>query len=259
MALALSLLLGADSQSAFARWGAPLIAGVFLALTGVLLVADLKRPDRFHYLLTKGNWGSWLVKGAWILTADALVLGLWFLFGLIGAGFVPVLIWTAAAVGLGVAGYTAFLFGQAEGRDLWQSRTLLWHMLAGSLAAGGGAGLLIGGAFELGDPSRQAFAWTLVAGAVALGLIALVELVSKHPTPNHAAAMFHMTRGAHAREWWLGGQVVGVVAPLVLGVVFLIGEGVPLWVPQLGGLAALVGIWFADDAFVRAGQSVPLS
>ena len=259
MALALSLLFGADPQSAFARWGAPLIAGIFLALTGVLLVADLKRPDRFYYLMTKGKPGSWLVKGAWILTADAVILGLWFLFGLTGASFVPVFIWAAAAVGLGVAGYTAFLFGQAEGRDLWQSPTLLWHMLAGALAVGGGAGLLAAGIFDLGDSSRRAFSWALVVGAAALALVATVEIVSKHPTANHAAGMHHLTKGAYAREWWLGGQVIGVVASLGLGVAFLAGAGVPLWVSQLGGLAALVGIWFADDAFVKAGQSVPLS
>ena len=259
LAMALSLLFGADSQSAFARWGAPLIAGLFLALTGVLLVADLKRPERFHYILTKGNPGSWLVKGAWILSAYAMLLGLWFVFGLADASFLPVFIWASAAVGLGVAGYTAFLFGQAEGRDLWQSPKLLWHMLAGSVAVGGGAGLLAVGIFELGGSSRRAFAWALVVGAAGLAVIAAVELVSQHPTRNHAAAMHHLTRGAHAREWWIGGQAIGVVAPLVLGVVFLAGVGVPLWVPQLGGLAALVGIWFADDAFVRAGQSVPLS
>ena len=259
MALALSLLFGADPQSAFARWGAPLIAGIFLALTGVLLVADLKRPDRFYYLMTKGKTGSWLVKGAWILTADAVILGLWFLFGLTGASFVPVFIWAAAAVGLGVAGYTAFLFGQAEGRDLWQSPTLLWHMLAGALAVGGGAGLLAAGIFDLGVSSRRAFSWALVVGAAALALVATVEIVSKHPTANHAAGMHHLTKGAYAREWWLGGQVIGVVASLGLGVAFLAGAGVPLWVSQLGGLAALVGIWFADDAFVKAGQSVPLS
>ena len=39
----------------------------------VLLVWDLKRPDRFYYLLTKGNPGSWLVRGAWILSAFAAV------------------------------------------------------------------------------------------------------------------------------------------------------------------------------------------
>ena len=259
MALALALVFGADSQSAFARWGAPLISGVFLAVTGVLLVADLKRPDRFYFLLTKGNRGSWLVKGAWILAAQALVLGLWFLFGLAGAGFTPVFVWAGAVVGVGVACYTAFLFGQAEGRDLWQSRTLLWHMLAGALAVGGGAGLLVVGVFNLGESFRRGFVWTLLAGAAGLALVAVLELVGRHPTPNHAAGMYHLTRGAYARQWWIGGQVVGVLVPLVLGGAFLLGADTSLWVAQLGGLATLVGIWFADDAFVRAGQSVPLS
>ena len=68
MVLALSLLSGAGTDGAFARWGVPLIAGIFLALTGVLLVWDLKRPDRFYYLLTKGNPGicGWSrAPGSW--------------------------------------------------------------------------------------------------------------------------------------------------------------------------------------------------
>ena len=259
MVVALSLLFGARADTAFALWGAPLIAGAFLALTGLLLVADLKRPDRFHYILTRGNPGSWLVKGAWILSAQAVILALWFVSGLAGAGFVPVLVWAAALVGLGVAGYTAFLFGQAEGRDLWQSSTLLWHMLAGAFAVGGAAGLLASGAFDVGTPARRVFAWALVAGAAALAVIAVAEVVSRHPTRNHAAALHHLTKGAYAREWWLGGQLIGVAAPLVLGAFFLADPGAPLWLAQMGGVAALVGIWFADDAFVRAGQSVPLS
>jgi hypothetical protein len=97
----------------------------------------------------------------------------------------------------------------------------------------------------------------MVGGVVALGLIALAELVSKHPTRNIADAVHHMTRGKYAKEWWLGGQVLGVLVSLVLGIAFLTGAG--LWAGALGGLAAAAGIWFADDAFVKAGQSVPLS
>ena len=142
-----------------------------------------------------------------------MILGLWFVFGLAGAGFLPVLIWAGAVVGVGVAGYTAFLFGQAEGRDLWQSPTLLWHMLVGALTAGGAAGLLAAAAFSLEPAVLRTFAWALVSGAAGLALVAVVEPVSRHPTRNHAAAMYHLTRGAHAREWWLGGQVIGVVIP----------------------------------------------
>ncbi|MDJ0959354.1 MAG: polysulfide reductase NrfD [Acidimicrobiia bacterium] len=264
--LALALIFGSNERdfsgadSAWALWGVPLFAGLFLALTGALLVWDLKRPDRFYYLLTKGNPGSWLVRGAWILSAFAGVVALWFLLGVFDVGgddAITVLAAIAAVIGLGVAGYTALLFGQAEARDLWQSPMLLWHMLAGALAAGGGAGLVFGLVFDLSAGTERWYAGSMVVGAAALGLIALVELMSKHPTRNITEAMHHMTHGAYAREWWIGGQLVGVVVPVVLGLVFLSGAG--LWTGAIGGLAACAGIWFADDAFVKAGQSVPLS
>jgi formate-dependent nitrite reductase membrane component NrfD len=231
---------------------------VFLALTGALLVADLKRPDRFYYLLTRGNPGSWLVRGAWILSGYGAVLAVWFLLGIAGSGGVTeVVIWTGAVLGIGVAGYTAFLFAQAEGRDLWQSPMLLWHMVAGAFAAGGGFGLVVSLVIEVGETTERAFGWSMVFGAAVLGLFAFAELVTRHPTRNIAEAVHHMTRGAFAAEWWLGGQLTGVVAPVALGVVFLGGAG--NWVGALGGVAACAGIWFADDAFVKAGQSVPLA
>jgi formate-dependent nitrite reductase membrane component NrfD len=258
IALALAVLMGADMTTGWAKWGTPLVAGVFLALTGGLLVWDLKRPDRFFYLLTKGNPSSWLVKGAWVLSAYGATLGVWFLLGVFDVeGPIQALVWIAAVLGLGVAGYTAFLFAQAEGRDLWQSPTLLWHMVAGAFAAGGGAGLYISLVVDVGETTERAFAWAMVGGAAVLGLFAFAELVTRHPTRNIAEAVHHMTRGAYAREWWWGGQVLGVLVPIVLGGLFL--AGAESWVGALGGVAAAAGIWFADDAFVKAGQSVPLS
>jgi Fe-S-cluster-containing dehydrogenase component/formate-dependent nitrite reductase membrane component NrfD len=258
IALALALLLGAEVDTGWMKWGSPLLAGIFLAITGGLLVWDLKRPDRFYYLLTKGNPSSWLVKGAWILSAYGAVLGLWFLLGVFDvAGPLPTVIWIAAILGLGVAGYTAFLFAQAEGRDLWQSPTLLWHMIAGAFAAGGGAGLYLALMIDVGDVTERAFGWSLVGGAAVLGLLAVAEVLTKHPTRNIADAVHHMTRGAFAAEWWWGGQVLGVLLPVVLGGLYL--GGADLWVGAAGGVAAAAGIWFADDAFVKAGQSVPLA
>ena len=40
------------------------------SLTAVLLVADLKRPERFLYILLRPNWRSWLVRGTYV--ADGL-------------------------------------------------------------------------------------------------------------------------------------------------------------------------------------------
>ncbi|NNF63386.1 MAG: polysulfide reductase NrfD [Acidimicrobiia bacterium] len=260
VALAMADLAGAALDNAWARWVTPLVAGLFLALTGVLLVWDLKRPDRFYYLLTKGNTSSWLVRGAWILTAFAVLMGVWFFAGVAGAdSLVRVVLWISVPAALALAGYTAFLFGQAEARDLWQSPTLLWHMLAGAIAAGGGVALLL---TQLGigvdETATTAFAWTLAGGAIALGLIAMVELTAKHPTRNIADAMHHLTRGQFSAEWWFGGLALGVVVPAVLGVLVATGVADP-WAGAVGGLAAAAGIWFADDAFVKAGQSVPLS
>ena len=51
----------------------PMVTGLFLAVTGGLLVGDLRRPERFYYLITRGNRRSWLVKGAWVLGAFAAV------------------------------------------------------------------------------------------------------------------------------------------------------------------------------------------
>nr|NIS42692.1 hypothetical protein [Desulfuromonadales bacterium] len=46
LAVAIALLADAGTGAALVRWVVPLIAGLFLAATGALLVADLKRPDR---------------------------------------------------------------------------------------------------------------------------------------------------------------------------------------------------------------------
>ena len=55
---ALGVLLG-GATGGLPSWpqapAAPLLALVFLALTTVLLVGDLKRPDRFFFLLTRAT------------------------------------------------------------------------------------------------------------------------------------------------------------------------------------------------------------
>ena len=64
---ALLVLLGHAAEQAAVGVVPSMVAGVFLGITGVLLIADLKQPTRFHYLLTRGNTDSWLVKGAYVL------------------------------------------------------------------------------------------------------------------------------------------------------------------------------------------------
>jgi hypothetical protein len=61
----------------------PVVAGAFLAITGVVLIWDLEHPERFYYLLTRPQWKSWLVRGAVILGVYAAVLALHFVAGLL--------------------------------------------------------------------------------------------------------------------------------------------------------------------------------
>ena len=80
---ALAVLLGVD-LGALAAIVAPALAMAGAAATGGLLVWDLKRPERFLYLLTKPNFRSWLVLGVVALAAFAAVSGVWLLLGIGG-------------------------------------------------------------------------------------------------------------------------------------------------------------------------------
>ena len=74
---ALAAAAGVLGGGSAAGLGLSLVALLFLLLTGGLLIVDLKRPERFHYLLLRPNPRSWLVLGAWIMLAFGVALGLW--------------------------------------------------------------------------------------------------------------------------------------------------------------------------------------
>jgi hypothetical protein len=74
-----SVLGGGDASARAAAIGVPVLALAFLALTSWLLVTDLKRPERFLYILLRPNWSSWLVRGTWALMAYGGLLSLWLL------------------------------------------------------------------------------------------------------------------------------------------------------------------------------------
>ncbi|MFV1962520.1 MAG: ferredoxin, partial [Acidimicrobiia bacterium] len=157
---------------------------------------------------------------------------------------------------LGVAGYTAYLFGQAEGRDLWQTPLLLWHMIGGALAVGGGVSLIAAFAYDDLSDAVDPFAWVMLIGAAVVGLMSLTELFASHTTTNAVAAFHHMTKGEYAKEWWIG-QFLVVVVPIASAALVLGGASASIGI--IGALAAMAGVFLADDAFVKAGQSVPLS
>ena len=56
-------------------WTTPVVSGIFLGLTGLLLIWDLEHPERFYLIFTRPQWRSWLVKGAFIIAGYTLGAG----------------------------------------------------------------------------------------------------------------------------------------------------------------------------------------
>jgi Fe-S-cluster-containing dehydrogenase component/formate-dependent nitrite reductase membrane component NrfD len=245
---------------------APALAAGGTAVTGALLTVDLKRPDRVLYIFTKPNPTSWLFLGSIVLTGYGAVSGGWLAAGVAGAlgvigepavgSLLRVLRWVAAPTAAATAGYTAFLFGQAEGRDLWQSPLLLWHLLAQAALAGSGT-LLTAAAFtELGTPARRWLTRSFVgASAANLGLLA-AEYGGHHPTKNAAAAAHMVTHGRYANLFRYGAVGLSVLGAAVAAPA--LGGRRKRWA-AVGGLIAQAGLLAYESVFVRAAQDVPLS
>jgi len=229
---ALMVLLGHSDAQGTVGIMAPLVGLVFLAVTGALLVFDLKQPTRFYYLLTKGNWTSWLVKGAYVLMAFAAVSSVWFLAGILEAdGLIEILAIPAAITGLATAGYTAFLFARAA---TWLIADLFMDV-----------------------PESNAVLWALIGGVVAVMALSWMETVS-HGSRHVEIAVHNMVKGEHGSLFW-GGLLLGCAIPFVLAVVAVAASSDLTVLGAFAGLLALIGMFLSETAFVRAGQSVPLS
>jgi Fe-S-cluster-containing dehydrogenase component/formate-dependent nitrite reductase membrane component NrfD len=225
----------------------PAVALAFLLLTTVLLVADLKRPDRFHFILLRPNPGSWLVRGAWILIAFGAVLAGWLLAEAARAPAASVvLLFPLAVLALAAAGYSALLFAQAEGRDFWQSPLVLPHLGVAALTAGAAIGALAGG-------PAPGWRGLLLLGVATSFALVLAECYTPHPNTDAAAAARHIVDGPLRGAFWGGVVVVGTLAPALLLAV----GGRPA--VSLAAILALAGLYVWEHCWVRAGQAAPLS
>lgn len=256
MVAGLAALLGWNDEQAFIGVYAPFIALLMAAVTGVILIWDLKQPMRFYYLFTKPQWGSWLVKGSFILLGFGAVGSAWFLAGVADAGgVITALAVPAIVLGAGTAGYTAWLFGQCEGRDLWQTPLMLPVLLAQAVTAGASALVIPAAAFDLESGLVDIILWCLFGGAVAQLVLTTIEVTS-HGTVSVELATKAMTSGPYRGRFWTG-VLLGQIAAGALALAAVLTGSLALG--AVAGIVALIGLFAYEDAFVRAGQSVPLS
>jgi len=229
-----------------------LVSLVFLILTAGLLIADLKQPKRFLYVLLRPQWRSWLVRGAYAITGYGAILTLWLIAKLIDAqSMANILLWPGAILAVVSAVYTALLFAQAKGRDFWQNPLLCVHLLAHALLAGSAMWVMID-TFQLSQPTdaaRLSLMGTLVFSVIAL----FAEILTTPPTTDAHIAMKWIIRKPMGQWFWGEGLCMGHLLPF-----FLLASGVPS-LCIMAAILALAGLYVIEWLWVQAPQQVPLS
>jgi Fe-S-cluster-containing dehydrogenase component/Ni/Fe-hydrogenase subunit HybB-like protein len=269
---ALLVLFGyLGSSNSIWLWATPIISGVFLGLTGGLLIWDLEHPERFYLIFTRPQWRSWLVKGAFVIAGYTLVLGLHFIASCMGLlRFQLVLMIAGIPLSAMTAVYTAYLFAQAKARDMWQNPLLPPHLFLQALLLGAAVllpafvaikGMMISDDMAAGmieAVRREIFSlgWLLAVSSLINLLFIWGEVSLTHPTAHARLAIWEMTRGRYKSDFWFG------VGLLIVGCVVawlpLFGFG-SFWFAIVAALMTLAGMILYENAYVQSAQSVPLA
>jgi Fe-S-cluster-containing dehydrogenase component/formate-dependent nitrite reductase membrane component NrfD len=249
----IAMLLGYEVSSTAKLWSAG-ISLVFLALTGLFLVMDLDRPDRFLNVLLRPQWKSWLVRGGYTITVFGLLVTIWGAntWFEIGIPETP-LLWIIAAFSIMLAIYTAFLFAQAKGRDFWQSPSLALHMLVHSVMAGASVFALV--ALITGTESWMSIIGNTMIIALVVNLFTMItELTMTHPTTAAHTVVEMILKGRYKNLFWLGTVILGNILPLAL-LIFAPSSSMLI----IAAILVLVGIYVTEKIWVEAPQRIPLA
>ncbi len=248
---------------------APAAALLLTAITTVLLIADLHRPERFYYILLKPNPRSWLVVGTWILIVYSILAALWLGFGIASNHAVPLPIIAAASfAGAASAGYSAFLFAQAKGRDLWQSPLFLWHLLVQAIVAGAAIVILMSAldgyphVADAVDGGRGIILQSNIILLAALIISTLMVMAELTLTPfsadvDYAAEL--ILRGSLRNKFWFGVIGIGTIASTGVLAYLLAAHSISVPLEVLAALLSLAGLLIFEKVWIDAGQAPPLS
>jgi Fe-S-cluster-containing dehydrogenase component/formate-dependent nitrite reductase membrane component NrfD len=237
-------------------------AMVFMLITTILLIKDLSQPKRFLNVLLRPQWKSWVARGAYIMVTFTAVAGLWWLleagafWNILPAEFVAsirsIAAWVVFPFALGAVIYTAFLLGQAEGRDMWQSNLLPFQLFAQSAMVASGVFYVLN-LFVTFPADLTALLTVLFPASIAINLLlTFAGKLNSFPTDTAMLASREMTHGKFRNHYWWGGIALGHAIPLTLLLAFS-----PL--APVAVACSIVGLFFYEYAFVMAPQYVPNS
>jgi formate-dependent nitrite reductase membrane component NrfD len=237
---------------------------VFTLITVILLIKDLSQPKRFLNILLRPQWKSWVARGAFIMVGFTAVAGLWWL--LEGVAYLdwlpneiisllrPLGAWLTFPLALFTVIYSAFLLGQAEGRDMWQTPLLPFQLLSQSFMVASGVFLTLG-LFVQFSPLLFDFLTITFIASLLINLV--ITLVGKFAMPFASEvamlASREMSHGKFRNHFWWGGVALGHIVPITL---FFAASTVAM---PAAALAVIVGLFFYEYAFVMAPQHIPNS
>jgi Fe-S-cluster-containing dehydrogenase component/formate-dependent nitrite reductase membrane component NrfD len=261
MYLSLGVALGSFPFDSLVFILAGFVSLLFTLITALLLIKDLSQPKRFFTILLRPQWKSWVARGAFVLVGFSAVAGIWWLLEMLAWQGVlqplapalrPFFAWVTFPLALLAVIYTAFLLGQAEGRDMWQNPLLPFQLFAQAVMVAGGVFLLLS-LFIPFPESLHSFLARLFPAAIFVDL--LLMLAGKFTSFASEVALLgyrEMTKGRFRNAYWWGGVVLGHLVPLVLLLL------APFLMP-LAVVCTVVGLFFYEYAFVMAPQYIPNS
>jgi len=158
--------------------------------------------------------------------------------------------------------YTAYLFAQSKARDMWQNPLLPPHLFVQALLLGAAALLLSYTAMSAESIPRWAIdlsmplLWVLASSSLLHLLMVWGEVSLTHPTAHARLAIWEMVSGRYKSDFWIGTALSflgGLFPALAIYGTVSIALGVA------AAPLALVGLMLYENAYVQAGQSVPLA
>jgi Ni/Fe-hydrogenase subunit HybB-like protein len=209
------------------------------------------------------------VKGAFIIAGYSLVLLIHFLASWLGSETLQQwLIIPGIPLSVMTAVYTAYLFAQAKARDMWQNPLLPPHLLVQALLLGSALLLLccvwleetlidvVIRTIDTARPETGFLLWVLAISTLIHLLMLWGEVSVGHPTAHARLAIWEMVFGRYKSDFWIGTalSILGGVLP-ALAIFGLVSASVGV----AGAPLALVGLMLFENAYVQAGQSVPLA
>jgi hypothetical protein len=127
------------------------------------------------------------------------------------------------------------------------------HMIVHSIMAGCAVFLIASPILDVHIRFKIVLNFLTIAVLIFHLVTLAIELTTTHTTEDAHKTVKMITSGEFSRKFWLGMIFVGNTLPL-----FLLLVGQPLAFTA-AGILILIGLWFAEDIWVKAPQRIPLS